>query len=174
MGSRCRIIPVKNRLGQKLRMTGGVSREAAMAAAGQNVESLRESFVAAIPDEIAALEEILHQSGRQHIDKQTLDAMLCRADQMLTLSGTFGFDQLDEVIKRFCDLAIGMMEKDIDKLAPVEVHLHAMRLVCPGGAEVGKEEASHMLKSLERVHAHLGIKRLDGSTPAALPLRSPS
>lgn len=154
-----KITPIKNRLRQLLYAPGGVSREEALGAATQNVEMLREDFVGAIPVEIAALEEILQAAGKTHISKEELDAMLRRAGQLLTLSGTFGFDLLDRVVKRFCDLAIGMMENGIDKAAPVRVHLRAMRLVCPGNPELSEEEAGHMLKSLELVHAHLGIGR---------------
>lgn len=163
-----KIIPVKNRLRQLLYAPGGVSREEALATAGSNVETLRNEFVAAIPLEIAALEAILAASGRKHISKDELDAMLRRAGQLLTLSGTFGFGLLDDVVKRFCDLALGMIEKNIDKAAPVQVHLRAMRLVCPGGPTLSVEDAGHMLKSLERVHAHLCITRLDtGEVPKA-------
>ncbi len=167
MASKVTITPVKNRLRQLLYAPGGMSRDEALGAARQNVEALRGEFVNAIPLEIAALETLLHEAGRKHVSKETLDIMLRRAGQLLTLSGTFGFDLLDEVVKRFCDLAMGMMEKDLDKTAPVAVHLRAMRLVCPGGVALSAEEAGHMLKSLENVHAHLGIKRQDGGVRIA-------
>lgn len=161
-----KVVVVKSRLRQLLYAPGGVSREEALGAATQNVEMLRSDFVAAIPVEIAALEQML-TPGKQAVSADELDVMLRRAGQLLTLSGTFGFDLLDRVVKRFCDLAMGMKEKGIDKTAPVAVHLRAMRLVCPGGPELSAEEARHMLQSLERVHAHLGIKHLDGTPPAA-------
>jgi chemotaxis protein histidine kinase CheA len=159
MSSVVKVIPVKNRLGQMLRKPGGVSRTEAVTAAVQNVDTLREEFVAAIPQEIAALEEMLAAAGRKHVSKDDLDAMLRRAGNLLTLSGTFGFTLLDQVVKRFCDLAVGMMEQGLDQGAAVAVHLRTMRLVCPGGAELSSFEAGHVLDSLEQVHAHLGIKR---------------
>jgi hypothetical protein len=163
MTPKVRTIPVQNRLRALLDAPGGVSREEALGSATQNVEMLRSEFVDAIPHEIAALEDMLYAAGKKHVGKDELDAMLRRAGQLLTLSGTFGFDLLDRVVKRFCDLAIGMLEKNIDTAAPVAVHLRAMRLVCPGNAELGTEDAENMLKNLERVHAHLGLKRQDGS-----------
>jgi hypothetical protein len=166
MSSMVKIIPVKNRLGQLLRKPGGISRDDALAAADQNVDTLREEFVAAIPTEIAALEAMLNATGRKHVTRDDLEAMLRRAGQLLTLSGTFGFAILDDVVKRFCDLIIGMIEQGIDKGAPVAVHLRTMRLVCPGGAELSKLEAEHMLESLERVHAHLGIARCNSEDAA--------
>jgi hypothetical protein len=164
MGSLCKITPVKNRLGQLLHKPGGIARDDAVASAGSNVETLRGKFVRAIPKEIAALEAILNVAGRTRISKDELDAMLNRAGQLLTLSGTFGFARLDLVVKRFCDLALGMIDKDIDMVAPVTVHLRAMRLVCPGSAQISDVEVEHMLKSLEGVHAHLGIATGEGST----------
>jgi len=158
MASHCKITPVPNRLGKLLRKPGGIAREQALQAATENVETLREEFVGAIPGEIAALEAILAAGGRK-ITAESLDAMLRRADQLLTLSGTYGFDRLDTVVKRFCDLASGMIDKHIEDLAPVSVHLRAMRLVCPGAAEVSETEVDHILTGLAQVHTHYGITR---------------
>lgn len=169
MVSTVKVIPVKNRLGMLLRAPGGMARDDAVAAAGQNVETLRSVFVKAIPREIAALETILNVAGRTTITKDELEAMLRRAGQILTLSGTFGFGRLDDVVKRFCDLAMGMIDKNIEQTAPVAVHLRAMRLVCPGGGMgLSDTDAEQILKSLERVHAHLGISRVnqDDKPPA--------
>jgi len=167
MGKTCKVIPVKNRLGQLLRMPGGIAREAALEAADQGVEKLRDEYVSAIPGEIGALEAIVAAAGRRGIPPEQMQAMLDRAGHLLTLSGTFGYDLLDQVVKRFCDLASGMIEKDIEDVAPVSVHLRAMRLVCPGGAPLGEAEADHMLSGLERVHAHYGIKRLQQDVETA-------
>jgi hypothetical protein len=169
MGSCVRIIPVKNRLGQMLHKPGGIGRKEACETAVQNVESLRDEFVGAIPGEIAALEMIVQAGGRQRIPASELDAMLRRAGQLLTLSGTYGYDLLDEVVKRFCDLASGMIERNIEDVAPIDVHLRAMRLVCPGGPELSPEAAENMVSGLEAVRAHYGISRLqqDDVQPAS-------
>ncbi len=148
---------MKNRLGQMLQKPGGMAREEACQAAGENVESLRDEFVSAIPGEIAALEAIVEAAGRKRMPASELDAMLRRAGQLLTLSGTYGYDLLDQVVKRFCDLACGMIEKNIEDVAPVDVHLRAMRLVCPGAPELPQEAADHILNGLAAVHAHYGI-----------------
>ncbi len=159
MTSKVIITAVPNRLGQLLRKKGGVSRGLALKAASMNVENLREEFVGAIPGEIAALEAILTAGGGQRITGPDLDAMLRRASQILTLSGTYGFDRLDTVVKRFCDLVIGMIENGIEEVAPVSVHLRAMRLVTPGAAEISETEAAHMLAGLASVRAHYALDR---------------
>lgn len=160
------VTPVKNRLGQLLLKPGGIRRQEALEEAGKNVESLRQEFVAAMPGEIAALEDLFTAASLSgNISAEMLDAMLRRAGQLLTLSGTYGYDLLDRVVKRFCDLAIGMIEKDISDIAPVSVHLRAMRLVCPGAPELGPVESDAMFAGLERLHRHYGITRIAEDDP---------
>lgn len=154
-----KVTKIPNNLGKKLQRPGGILRDQALKDAGERVENLREQFVGAIPGEIAALEAILANCGAK-VPPEGLDAMVCRAGQILTLSGTFGLDLLDTVVKYFCDLAVGMIEKNIDHVAPVSLHLRAMRLVCPGGTEFSQAEVDHMLAGLTRVHAHYGIAHL--------------
>jgi len=125
MGSTVKVIPVKNRLGMMLDARGGMARDDAVSAAGQNVETLRSVFIKAIPREVAALEAMLNATGRTTITKDELEAMLRRAGQILTLSGTYGFGMLDDVVKRFCDLAMGMIDKNIEQTAPVAVEKKA-------------------------------------------------
>ncbi|GAA0530559.1 hypothetical protein FHS83_002568 [Rhizomicrobium palustre] len=157
---------VPNRLGKLLQTPGGISREQAVQAAGERVESLREKFLAAIPNEIGALEEILARGGGKTISEADLQEMLTLADQVLTLSGTYGLTRLDTVVKRFCDLAMGMIDKKLDPAAPVAVHLRAMRLVSPGAAELSDAEAAHVLDGLVSIHIHYGIATVAGAPPA--------
>lgn len=159
MTSKCTVTVVPNRLGQLLRKSGGISRGLALKAASNNVERLREEFVNAIPEEIAALEAILAATDGQCIEVRELDTMLSRASQILTLSGTYGFDRLDTVVKRFCDLALGMIEKGISEAAPVSVYLRAMRMVTSGAAELSEEEYAYILEGLASVQSHYRIER---------------
>ena len=148
---------VKNRLGELMRCPGGVSREQAVEEATKGIESLREGYVNAIPVEIAALEEMVAANGSDEISADEIGRLLSRASRLLTLSGTFGYDLLDAVVKRFCDLGLGMIEKDITAVAPIEVHLRAMRLVSPDSVPLAREEAQELLNELSRVHAHFEL-----------------
>ncbi len=161
MGSVVKVIPVKNHLGLLLNKPGGIKREDALEAAEKNIESLREEFVAAIPGEITALEDLFAVANMSGLSAELLTAMLQRASLILTLSGTFGYDLLDTVVRRFCDFASGMLEKGIINIAPVGVHLRAMRLLCPGNTELPREEAERMLGSLAMLHEHYRIECLD-------------
>lgn len=157
---------VPNRLGKLLQMPGGISREDALQAAGDRVESLRSKFLAAIPGEMASLEAILARGGGKTVSAADLQEMLSVAGQVLTLSGTYGLTRLDTVVKRFCDLAMGMIDKKLDPAAPIAVHLSAMRLVSPGAAELSDAEAAHVLDGLARIHSHFGINTGEGAQSA--------
>jgi len=148
---------VKNRLGELMRRPGGVSREQAVEEATKGIETLREGYVNAIPVEIAALEEMVAANASDEISAHEIGNLLSRAGRLLTLSGTFGYDRLDSVVKRFCDLGLGMIEKGITSVAPIEVHLRAMRLVSPDSAPLADEEAQELLNELSRVHAHFEL-----------------
>lgn len=166
MSKACKIIPVKNRLGQLMRRPGGISRSEAVEAAGKAVETLRDEYVEAIPGEIAALEAIAAERGSDRIATDDIEAMIDRAGRLLTLSGTFGYDLLDQVVKRFCDLAAGMIEYGIDDLAPIDVHLRAMRLVCPSAPALSQAEVDEMMNGLWKVHAHYGIRSREPAAPS--------
>jgi len=165
MSKACKIVPVKNRLGQLLRRPGGVSRTEAVEAAAVAVETLREDYVGAIPQELGALEAIAAAARKKRISPRDFEAMIERAGRLLTLAGTFRYDLLEQVVQRFCDLCVGMLEKGIDDAEAVDVHLRAMRLACPGAPALSEEEAGKMLHGLSRVHAHYHIRRLG---PAAV------
>jgi hypothetical protein len=158
MSGSCKTIRVKNRLGELLRRPGGIQRTQAVASASEAIETLREDYVGVIPDEIGVLEAIAAGS-KSGLSSLEVAAMIEGAGRILTLSGTFGFELLDRVVKRFCDFAGGMVEKNITDVAPVEVHLRAMRLVCPGAADLSEAEIDNMLSGLEKVHKHYGIER---------------
>ncbi len=148
---------VKNRLGELMRRPGGVSRAQAVEEAAKGIESLRAGYVNAIPVEIAALEEMVAANGSDEISADGIGCLLNRASRLLTLSGTFGYDRLDAVVKRFCDLGLGMIEKGITSVAPIEVHLRAMRLVSPDSVSLAREDAQELLAELSRVHEHFGL-----------------
>lgn len=150
----CKIIRVKNILGELLSKPGGVTRDEALAEATKLIEELREDCEKAVPVEITRMEELVAAAGPKISRFQLLD-ILSQVDPLLTLTGTFGSEALDAVVKRFCDLAAGMVEKGIDETAPLEVHLRAMRLVFK--TELSEEEGAEILAELSRIHAHYGV-----------------
>lgn len=150
----CKIIRVKNLLGELLHTPGGITREEAVHEAQQLIEELREECEKAVPVEITRLEEMVFKAGAQISRFQLLD-ILSQVDPLLTLSGTFGSETLDAVVKRFCDLCAGMVEKGLTDNAPLIVHVKAMRLVYK--SELSEADNAEILEELSRIHAHYGI-----------------
>lgn len=152
--SGCKIIRVKNLLGELLSIPGGVGREEAVAEATKLIEELREDFEKAIPVEITTLEDIVALAGST-VSELHLSMILDAVDPLLTLSGTVGSAILDAVVKRFCDLCAGMLDKGITSSAPLQVHLRAMRLVWK--TDLDDVAAAGILAELTRIHTHYGI-----------------
>lgn len=158
----CKIIRVKNLLGELLSMPGGISRDEAVAEARKLIEELREEYEKAIPVEITSLEDLVALFG-ETVSPRQLAMILDAVDPLLTLSGAFGSPTLDAVVKRFCDLCAGMMEKGISAVAPLRVHLRAMRLVWT--ADLDEQSAAEILEELTRIHTHYGIVPRSGDEP---------
>jgi hypothetical protein len=155
----CITTRVKNRLGEILRRPGGIGREQALTEADVNVESLRAEYVKAVPGEIEALETILGGAEAGEISAGEIQKMLDCADRLLVLSGTFGYPLLDAVVKSFCDLGMAMVEDKITTVAGLNVHLRAMRLVCPDAAAIDKAEGENVLSELAKIHTHFKLAR---------------
>lgn len=162
--SGCKIIRVKNILGELLATPGGISRDEAIHEAQTLIEELREDCEKAVPVEVTRLETLIAEAGPA-ISTEKLNEILDQVDPLLTLSGTFGSETLDQVVKRFCDLALGMREKNITTTAPLTVHLSAMRLFCKN--DISEEDAAEILGELSRIHAHYGIEHPDIEPPEA-------
>ena len=152
--SGCKIIRVKNILGDLLHMPGGVTRDEAVEEAQRLIEELRTECEKAIPGEMTMLEDLVALFGDTISDSQ-LSMILDAVDPLLTLTGTFGTPALDAVAKCFCDLCAGMREMNVTTIAPIHVHLRAMRLVW--NSQMTLEGASGVLGELHRIHDHYGI-----------------
>jgi hypothetical protein len=160
----CKIIRVKNILGELLHTPGGVTRDEAVHEAQQLIEELREDCERAVPVEITRLEDMVGKAGPKISRFQLLD-ILSQVDPLLTLAGTFGSETLDAVVKRFCDLVAGMIEKDLTDTAPLNVHLRAMRLVYK--TELVDADSEAILEELSRIHKHYGIvSHVDDAPPS--------
>jgi hypothetical protein len=151
----CKIIRVKNLLGELLATPGGISRGEAVQEATKLIEELREDCEKAVPVEITRLETLVAAAGKE-ITARQLTEILAQVDPLLTLSGTFGSKTLDIIVKRFCDLCAGMLEKGIASTAPLNVHLGAMHLVWK--SELNETECEEVLAELARIHGHYGIE----------------
>jgi hypothetical protein len=152
--SGCKIIRVKNLLGELLHMPGGISRDEAVGEAQRLIDELRGECEQAIPGEITMLEDLAALVGPT-IDTHQLSMLLNAVGPLLTLTGTFGPPSLDAVVKRLCDLCAGMRVNGITDMAPVRVHLRAMRLLWNTG--LNESQIAEVLGELQRIHSYYGI-----------------
>ena len=140
----------KIRLAEIVAASGGVSREDAVAAAVQNVQAISGEGDAVMIASIQSLEEIITEAGGR-LNASALDAILVHADQVITLAGTFGYDRLDRAARSLCDTIECLQSAGLSDIAPVAVHLDAMRLFSPGKSAPPGDAAEGILAELARV-----------------------
>src|ERR1700761_3076387 len=98
----------KSRLSELSGNFGGMSREEAVEAAKRELEALRPEAEKAIEAAIAKLETIAG-SARPEKAQAMMKDMLAPADQIVTLSGTYGHAALDKATRSLCDLLDGLI-----------------------------------------------------------------
>ena len=134
---------------------GGITRQAAVDNALKSIESSRAESDAIITKAITAIEGIVYAPG---VDSSLTDddmrAILRQADQIVTLAGMFCYERLDLATRSLCDLVDGLLNAGLSYTAPVEVHVKAIRLMAPGSAPLGEDEADKIFAGLEKVLSH--------------------
>ena len=133
---------------------GGKSRDQAVADAERSIESIRGACMAGIEEQICELEALV--AGCQ--DPMARLARFARlADRLVSLSGTFGLDNLADAGKRLCDMACAFQGRGIYQPAPIAVCVFVIRLFAPSGAALSPRQASAVLGELTRLLRHLRI-----------------
>jgi len=146
----------KTRLSQLAARPGGVSRDSAIENALEAMEEMRDECTVAIETAIAAIEAILY-AARNGLNEAQMKDILGHADRVVTLAGTFGYGLLDTAVRSLCDVTDGLLPAQACEIAPIAVHVQAMRLMAPGSAKLSDIEAGHIFAELSKVRAHLGI-----------------
>jgi hypothetical protein len=157
MGVNKKIYFPKIRLTELVMAPGGMTRDDAVAAAIRNVQSISGEGDTVMLASIQKIEKILAGSGGK-LDTAMLEAILVHADQIITLSGTFGYDTLDRATRSLCDTIECLLAGKAGDLAPVAVHADAMHLFAPGKAGPQGAAAEAVLAELARVQAHYRSK----------------
>jgi hypothetical protein len=157
MGVNKKIYFPKLRLTEKVMAGGGITREDGVAAAIANVQSISGEGDAAMVAAIQQIEKIVVGSGGR-LQAEALGDILTHGDQVITLSGTFGYDYLDRATRSMCDTVECLLAQNSSDLAPVAVHADAMRLFAPGKDGPKGEAAEGVLAELARVLAHYRSK----------------
>lgn len=157
MGVNKKIYFPKLRLTEKVMAGGGVTRDDAVAAAIANVQSISAEGDAVMVASIQEIEKIVIKCGGK-LETTALNEILTHGDQVITLSGTFGYDYLDRATRSLCDTIECLLSANRSDMAPVAVHADAMRLFSPGKDGPKGEAAEGVLAELARVQAYYRSK----------------
>lgn len=139
---------------------GGLSRDAAIAAAQAELETIRPEADQIITGHLAAIETIAATlQGRHGHAPGRLAELLAHGDQIVALAGTFGHDGLDAAARCFCDLVTGLLRTQSADTASVMVHVRTLRLLAPGAARLEEDQRHKVLSELARILDHHGFAR---------------
>ena len=83
-----------------------------------------------------------------------------QADQVVNTAGTFGYDALDRASRSLCDIADGLLREGRSEVAPVAVHVRAMRLFSPLCTASPATVSEQILAELGKVAAHYNFTPL--------------
>jgi hypothetical protein len=155
----------KTRLSELAARSGGVTRDRAVEEALKSIDNLREHAVTTIDNATAAIENILREAKGGKLAQEDMDKILRHADSIVTMAGTFGMATLENIGKSLCDIADGLMSHDMHDIAPVMVHVQAIRLAAPGKPELDGAAANHILGELSKVRTHYGFASLAVAAP---------
>ena len=138
---------------------GGITRENAVEAALENLREISGEGNASIESTIVALESLVKSAGAG-LSAEQLRSVLDQADQVVNMAGTFAYDSLDRASRSLCDIADGLLREGRGDIAPVAVHVRAMRLFSPMGAMPLPDEAERILSELAKVMAYYNFTPL--------------
>lgn len=112
-----------NRLKKLMEAPGGVTAAQALGRASGNLESIRETTMAAIDEKIEALMTLAQsqQAGR-------LDSIYRISNEVFAESGTFGLAELSVVAHSLCSLLASADQAKVPAAAII-VHIDSMRLL---------------------------------------------
>ena len=139
--------------------TGGITRENAVEAALENLRAISGEGDATIDAAIQALETLVGAAKGQFSPEQ-LRAVLENADQVVNMAGTFHYEALDRASRSLCDMADGLLREGRSEVAPVAVHVRAMRLFSPLSTTLPPAVSDQLLAELGKVTAFYNFKPL--------------
>ncbi len=158
----------KTRLSELAARSGGVTRDRAVEEALKSIDNLRDHAVTTIDNATAAIEAILGTAKGGRIAQDDMRKVLREADNIVTMAGTFGMETLQKIGKSLCDIADGLVSRDMQDVAPIAVHVQAIRLATSRKSEMGVAEASHVLGELVKVREHYNFQSLAETAPVEI------
>jgi hypothetical protein len=154
----------KTRLSQLIGRLGGVSRSDGVEEAKKHLESMREKADDVIRGSLASLETIIfHPQLPSTYSPAQMQEILCLADQIVTLAGTFDYVALDKATRSLCDVTDGLVRTKRNDVASIHVHLRAMQMLAPGTVALPPDHVDMLLSELAKIMAHHGFDKLSDS-----------
>ena len=154
----------KNRLTELVARFGGLSRDDAVAAASKELETMRGEADQVIDLSVAQLEKTVAGCVRERkCGPDTIKELLPMCDQIVTLSGTYGYRPLDKATRSLCDLLDGLLRSGKTDIASILVHVQTIRMMAPRAAPMPMEQVDLMMIELAKLLAHHGIAGLEAS-----------
>lgn len=123
-----------------------IDRDTAVARAEQQVESLREDYIADLARKVELIEQ-LAGTGPQ-IAEDALNELAVLSPVIFNLAGAFGYPLLQQIAASLYDMLVVTAGMDLSCKALVLVHARAAKLAAPGMPEISEEEAENLLREL--------------------------
>jgi hypothetical protein len=133
---------------------GGLMRDIAIENALKSIESMRGEGDEAIRREMDEIDKIMAGVQNNRIPADQMKMVLHRADLIVTLSATFGYEPLARCMRSLCDVADGLLTGGRDDGAPISVHVRSMRLLAPGSAALSQAQVEVVLGELAKILTH--------------------
>ncbi|HEY0105062.1 MAG TPA: hypothetical protein VGB91_03190 [Rhizomicrobium sp.] len=167
----------RTRLSELAARAGGMPRDLAIESAKASLETMRGESTLEIARSIGELEKIVAApAAAAKLGRGQLTSVLRVTDQIVSLAGMFDLTGLDVAARSLCDVADGLLNRGMDDLEPVAVHVQALRLMASSGAALPPEGVATILGELAKVVAHFNFTPIGAGVPAddelcpALPL----
>ncbi|MGD0145159.1 MAG: hypothetical protein ABSC92_18565 [Rhizomicrobium sp.] len=154
------------RLAELVARPGGITPSTALEEAMKSVQSMLDVGLETTSAAMAAIEKIAYSAKNGRLEPNDMQGILRQADHIVTMAATFGFAGLEEASKSLCDVTDGLLSRGMPDAAPIIVHVQSMRLMIPGGIELGAEEIERILTELAKVRLHYEFARLSAGVPA--------
>lgn len=139
-----------NRLASLIKDKGGMMAKDAIAAAEAGVETLRESSMVALDENLA---EIERRFGKAAPDRaaEPFEALYHLASKVIDVSLFVADAGIDKAAMSLCGLADSCAETGAWRWDAVDVHLNALKLLRAVGAELPVAQRDAMLQGLYQV-----------------------
>ena len=144
----------ETRLSKLAARSGGISREIAVENSMKHIESLRGEGDETISRLMLEIETLVGTARASKLQTDQMQNVLQLADQIVTLTGTFGYEPLGRVMRSLCDVTDGLLRAGLQDAAPIAVHIQSMRLLSPGASALTNQQTDVVLSELSKILTH--------------------